>query len=136
MQQLKPSRHLKCMPQLAQAQGPQLGIALLEALVALLILVFGLLGLLWMHQQALGQQRQQLMRSVSIGIADDLVERMHLNPPQPALYAKAWGTAATRLHLTAQPRPAPAKTLPHGTCNSCSRPCKANCQKAMPPCLH
>jgi type IV pilus modification protein PilV len=95
MQQLKPSRHLKCMPQLAQAQGPQLGIALLEALVALLILVFGLLGLLWMHQQALGQQRQQLMRSVSIGIADDLAERMHLNPQQPALYAKAWGTAAT-----------------------------------------
>jgi type IV pilus assembly protein PilV len=71
----------------------QLGIALLEALVALLILALGVLGLLWMHQQALMQQRQQLMRSVAMGIADDLAERMRLNHPQRAMYAKAWGTA-------------------------------------------
>jgi type IV pilus assembly protein PilV len=71
--------------------------ALLEALVALVILAFGVLGVLWMHQQALAQQRQQLMRAVATGIADDLTERMRLNAPQRALYAKAWGnaTAAT-----------------------------------------
>ena len=74
-----------------QATQRQLGIALLEALVALVILVFGVLGLLWMHQQALSQQRQQLMRSVATGIADDLAERMHLNAAQRTLYAKAWG---------------------------------------------
>ena len=70
-----------------------LGIALLEAVVALAILAFGVLGLLWMHQQALTQQRQQLMRSVAIGMADDLAERMHVNAPQRTLYAKAWGSA-------------------------------------------
>jgi type IV pilus assembly protein PilV len=69
------------------------GIALLEALVALVVLAFGVLGLLWMHQQALVQQRQQLMRSVAIGIADDLAERMRLNAPQSAMYVKAWGNA-------------------------------------------
>jgi type IV pilus assembly protein PilV len=67
--------------------------ALLEALVALLILAFGVLGLLWMHQQALLQQRQQVMRAVAVGIANDLAERMRLNAAQVTRYAKAWGTA-------------------------------------------
>jgi type IV pilus assembly protein PilV len=74
-----------------QQLNRQLGIALLEALVALVILAFGVLGLLWMHQQALAQQRQQLMRAVATGIADDLAERMRLNAPQISLYAKTWG---------------------------------------------
>ncbi len=78
-----------------QTTPPQRGIALLEALVALVILAFGILGLLWMHQQALAQQRQQLMRSVAMGVAEELAERMHLNAPQRTLYAKAWGAAAT-----------------------------------------
>jgi type IV pilus assembly protein PilV len=95
MQQLTSPLHLKHVPQLTQTNRLQLGIALLEALVALLILAFGVLGLLWMHQQALVQQRQQLMRAVAISIADDLVERMHLNSVQHASYTKAWGTAAT-----------------------------------------
>lgn len=63
----------------------------MEALVALLVLAFGVLGLFWLHQQALAQQRQQLMRSVAMGIADDLAERMLLNAPQRAMYAKTWG---------------------------------------------
>jgi len=72
----------------------QLGFALLEALIAWVILAFGVLGLLWLHQQALAQQRQQLMRSVAMGVADDLAERMRLNSPQRAMYAKAWGSAS------------------------------------------
>jgi type IV pilus modification protein PilV len=96
MHQLKPPHHRLYMPHLAQTATSQSGIALLEALVALLILAFGVLGLLWMHQQALAQQRQQLMRSVAMGLADDLAERMHLNAVQRVLYAKAWSaTAAT-----------------------------------------
>ena len=71
------------------------GFALLEALVALVILAFGLLGLLWLQQHALIAQRQQLMRSVASGIAEDLTERMHLNAPQRAAYAKSWGAIAT-----------------------------------------
>ncbi|PUE30662.1 type IV pilus modification protein PilV [Limnohabitans sp. Jir61] len=74
-----------------QQLNRQLGIAVLEALVALVVLAFGLLGLLWMHQQALAQQRQQLMRAVATGIADDLAERMRLNAPQISMYTKTWG---------------------------------------------
>ncbi len=76
-----------------QRLKPQRGMTLLEALVALLILAFGLLGLLWIHQQALLQHRQQLMRAVAVGIATDLAERMHMNAGQVTQYAKAWGTA-------------------------------------------
>ena len=71
----------------------QSGIALLEALIALLILACGVLALLWMHQQALMQQRQQLMRTIAIGLAEDLAERMTLNAPMRTLYAKTWGSA-------------------------------------------
>ena len=95
MQQLNQPIKPQFMRHARQATQQQLGIALLEALVALVILAFGVLGLLWMHQQALTQQRQQLMRSVATGIADDLAERMRLNAPQRAMYAKAWGNAAT-----------------------------------------
>lgn len=83
------------MQQLKPPHPTQLGFALLEALFALLILTLGVLGLLWMHQHALAQQRQQLMRSVAMGITDDLAERMHLNAPQRSAYAKTWGQAAT-----------------------------------------
>ena len=83
------------------------GFVLLEALMALLVLAFGVLGLLWMHQQALVLQRQQLMRSAATGIADDLAERMRLNAPQRAMYAKAWGNTAT--------------TPPDCTATACSR---------------
>ncbi len=76
-----------------QPLNRQLGMALLEALVALVVLAFGVLGLLWLHQQALVQQRQQLMRAVAAGIAEDVAERMRLNAPQSALYAKTWGNA-------------------------------------------
>jgi len=61
----------------------------------MLVLAFGVLGLLWMHQQALISQRQQLMRSVAIGMAEDLAERMQLNAPQRAMYARTWGANAT-----------------------------------------
>ena len=95
MQQLNQPIKPQFMLHQRQTTQQQLGIALLEALVALVILAFGVLGLLWMHQQALTQQRQQLMRSVATGIADDLAERMRLNAPQRAMYAKAWGNATT-----------------------------------------
>lgn len=78
-----------------QTTPQQLGIVLLEALVAWVILTFGVLGLLWIHQQALVQQRQQLMRSVAMGVADDLAERMRLNASQRSQYIKTWGNAAT-----------------------------------------
>jgi Tfp pilus assembly protein PilV len=74
MQQLiRPLRQrFKQQPMRHPKHARQLGIALLEALMALVILAFGVLGLLWLHQQALAQQRQQLMRSVAMGVAECL----------------------------------------------------------------
>ena len=94
MQQLNRQLRQRIMLNQRRVIRQQLGIALIEALVALIILAFGVLGLLWMHQQALTQQRQQLMRSMATGIADDLAERIRLNAPQRAMYAKAWGNIA------------------------------------------
>ena len=58
MQQLiRPLRQrFKQHPMRHPKHARQLGIALLEALMALVILAFGVLGLLWLHQQALAQQ--------------------------------------------------------------------------------
>lgn len=101
MQQLnlpRPSRHMR---HLNSADKPALGFVLLEAVVALVILAFGILGLLWMHQQALFQQRQQVMRAIAMGIADDLAERMRLNAKQAAMYAKTWSTPGNSLATAA-----------------------------------
>ena len=61
--------------------------------MALLLLASGVLTLLWTHQQALALQRQQIMLSVAMGVADDLAERMRLNAPRSADYAKTWGAS-------------------------------------------
>ena len=66
------------------------GVALTEALVALLVLSAGMLGTLWLHQQALATQRQLLLRQLAMGAAEDVAERMKLNAAQAPLYAKAW----------------------------------------------
>jgi type IV pilus modification protein PilV len=92
MQQLNHPIKMQCRQRKKHTTKLQFGIALIEALVALVVLAFGVLGLLWMHQQALMQQRQQLMRSVAMGMADDFVERIRMNALQRDLYAKAWGS--------------------------------------------
>lgn len=70
------------------------GVALTEALVALLVLSAAVLATLWLHQQALATQRQVLLRARAMNAAQDMAERMTLNAPQAALYAKGWGTEA------------------------------------------
>jgi type IV pilus assembly protein PilV len=70
------------------------GVALLEALMALLLLASGVLASLWLQQIGLQTQRQQVNRSIAMGLADDLAERMRLNASQTALYTRTWGTAA------------------------------------------
>jgi type IV pilus assembly protein PilV len=90
--QLKP--RVKRPQALRRNLQSQSGVALLEALMALLLLASGVLTLLWTHQQALALQRQQIMRAVAIGLADDLAERMRLNAPRTVDYAKTWGASA------------------------------------------
>lgn len=70
------------------------GVSLLEALVALLLLASGVLASLWLQQLGLNTQRQQVNRSVAMGLADDLAERMRLNAGQVQRYSRSWASGA------------------------------------------
>ena len=70
------------------------GFALLDAALALALLSGGALALLWLGQQHLITQRQQLARETAMLLAQDLVERIHLNATQAPRYAQAWSTVA------------------------------------------
>lgn len=81
------------------------GLALLEALIALLVLAAGVLSALWLQHRALQTQRQQLHRSLAMERADDLAERMRLNASQSPSYARTWGATSSpsAADCTAQP---------------------------------
>ena len=70
------------------------GFALLDAALALVLLSGGALALLWLSQQHQLAQRQQLARETAMLLAQDLVERIHLNPTQVQGYAQGWSSAA------------------------------------------
>jgi type IV pilus assembly protein PilV len=70
------------------------GVALLEALVALLLLASGVLASLWLQQLGLQTQRQQVNRSMAMGLADDLAERMRLNAGHAQRYSRNWGAGS------------------------------------------
>jgi type IV pilus assembly protein PilV len=65
--------------------------AMLESLVAILILTAGVLSLLWMHQRALVMQRQQIYRDQAMQVADNLQQRMLINAAHASGYVRAWG---------------------------------------------
>lgn len=67
------------------------GLAMLEALAALLILTAGAVGVLWWQQQATLRQQQQTYQFIAMALASDLADRMRINASQSALYAMHWG---------------------------------------------
>lgn len=67
------------------------GLAMLEAIAALMVLTAGAVGILWWQQQATVRQQQQIYQFIAMGLADDLAERMRINASQSALYALGWG---------------------------------------------
>ena len=71
------------------------GFALLDAALALALLSGGALALLWLGQQHLLTQRQQLARETALVLAQDLVERIHLNATQVQGYAHGWSAEMT-----------------------------------------
>ena len=81
------------------------GFATLEVVLSLFLLTSGVAAVLWLQQSALLQQRQQLLRHVAIGLAEDLAERMVLNAAHAPLYARSWGqSSATKgVDCVAQP---------------------------------
>ena len=66
------------------------GFALLEALLAMALFASAGLAALWSLQHTAQQQRQPLLQSTAMLLAQDLSERMFVNAHQTALYARTW----------------------------------------------
>lgn len=79
----------------------QLGASLLEALVALFIVAFGLLAMAGMQIRTLTESRNSAARNVAAQMASDLLDRMLLNAGafstggSAALYLTGWNAGAT-----------------------------------------
>lgn len=96
--------------QLMQRTQTRHGFALLDVLFALAILGFGL-SMLAGLQVHLQQQRQQLARETAMQLADNLAERIHLNPTASQSYAHAWGVAVVPPGTDCQQQPCSASQL-------------------------
>lgn len=76
------------------------GIAMIEALVALLVLSLGVLGLARLQVSALTESRNSNARAVAVQMANDLAERMQSNAivrqtnPASNPYETVWGAPA------------------------------------------
>lgn len=81
----------------------QRGVSLIESLVALLILALGVLGLAGLQAGTLAQARHANARAAAVQMANDLLERMQMNPSMgrslasesaSSLYEIGWGEAS------------------------------------------
>lgn len=79
----------------------QRGVSLIESLVALLLLALGVLGLAGLQAGTLAQARNANARAAAVQMANDLLERMQMNPAigrrladpsSDSLYEIAWGS--------------------------------------------
>jgi len=80
----------------------QAGIALMEALVALVILALGLLGLVAAQTRLAADSRSSSQRAVAVGLIDDLGNRMLINREAALLgsYDMAWGVTPATANCT------------------------------------
>lgn len=75
----------------------QRGISLIEALVALLVLALGVLGIAGIQTRTLIESRTTNARAIAFQMADDLLDRMQsnraikFNPPAVNPYISDWG---------------------------------------------
>lgn len=79
--------------QLKARMRRQRGAALMESLVALLVLAVGILGLALAQTQMLVESKGATQRALAIGLIDDLSNRMSVQRVSASLqdYALAWG---------------------------------------------
>ncbi|HCD56768.1 MAG TPA: type IV pilus modification protein PilV, partial [Halieaceae bacterium] len=64
----------------------QAGVTLIEALVTFVILSVGLLGIVSLQAVSKSAQHQGIQRSKAVMLANDLVERIRINPAGLATY--------------------------------------------------
>jgi type IV pilus assembly protein PilV len=72
-----------------RAPSREFGFSLVEALVALVVLSVGMIGIAALHGQSLGAARTAQYRSVAILLAADMADRIRLNRTAQAAYMGA-----------------------------------------------
>jgi type IV pilus assembly protein PilV len=72
-----------------RAPSHEFGFSLIEALVALVVLSVGMIGIAALHGQSLGAARTAQYRSVAIVLASDMADRIRLNRTALGAYAGA-----------------------------------------------
>lgn len=63
------------------------GFTLIEAMVALLVLSVGVIGVAALHGQSLAASRSAIFRSQAINLASDMADRIRVNPGAQLAYA-------------------------------------------------
>ena len=84
------------------ARKGQYGLSLIEALVALVVLALGVMGLAGVQTRLLVESRTANHRATAIGLIDDLTNRMLLNRDAAIAnsYALAWSTTPAAQNCT------------------------------------
>jgi type IV pilus assembly protein PilV len=72
-----------------RAPSHEFGFSLVEALVALVVLSVGMIGIAALHGQSLGAARTAQYRSAAIVLASDMADRIRLNRTARAAYMAA-----------------------------------------------
>lgn len=82
------------------ARRSQCGVSLIEALIALLLLALGVLGLAHIQTRTLVESRAGNERASAVRLAEDLQERIQANPTARASYTTNWDAATTTDNCT------------------------------------
>ncbi|WP_249975563.1 type IV pilus modification protein PilV [Vreelandella olivaria] len=85
-------------------QKPQLGISLLESLIALLVLSLGLLGVVGLQTQSLTHNRAAYFETQATNMAQDMLDRIRANNTNVAAYALGVGSPVQGSGLPANDR--------------------------------
>lgn len=81
------------LPRRSPPARPQRGFGLIEVLVAIVILAFGMLGLLGLQTRSLGLNQSSLYRSQATALTDDILDRMRVDRVNAR--AGRWNTGLT-----------------------------------------
>jgi type IV pilus assembly protein PilV len=74
----------------------QSGFSLVEAMVTLVVLSVGMIGIAALYGQGLGASRVALYRTVAVNLTADMADRIRLNRNQGATYAGGGGNVGCR----------------------------------------
>ena len=76
---------------MARAKRPARGFTIIEAMVALIVLSVGMIGVAALHGQGLGASRSAQFRSIAVNLAADMADRIRANRVAGVAYAGGAG---------------------------------------------